>query len=215
MRLLRWILVVPGALLFGMVGSFVGGLIASTLGQAAADTASAFLGAFAFVSAAGVIAPSSRGRVFLTAACLAGLLALATFVLGLFTKAEEFVGLSGREQLLTPLAQFLGALYALTIIPPMVTPGTLLEDWWRGIRYLGLLVSTFGLLMGLVGFVAGLLGHGWIGLTVGLGVLLFGVVTHMFPFAHLILRVRRAEAEIKRILRTNAEREDADSANEQ
>jgi hypothetical protein len=48
-RFLRWVLVLPLAVLGGMAGSIAGGLVASSLGQAVADTASAFVGPLAFV----------------------------------------------------------------------------------------------------------------------------------------------------------------------
>ena len=193
---LRWILVLPGAILLGMAGSLAGGIVASVFGQAAMDTSSAFFGSFAGVCGAVVIAPSNRGKVQLVAACVVALLALGSFALGVFTTAEEFASLSAREKILTPVAQFLGALYAFFIVPSLLTPGAPLEGLWRDVLGLGICVGMFGAIIALVGLVIGLFGHGWIGLWIGLGVLLLSALTWLFPFVHLGLRVRRAKALI-------------------
>jgi hypothetical protein len=197
-QLLRWLLLLPGAMLSGMVGSLAGGIAATLFGQAAIDTAGAFLGTFAFVFAAGFIAPSHRGKVSLGAASLVAVLALGTFVLGVSTTIEEFAELSSRAKVLTPIAQLLGALYAVFLLPPLVTPGTTLDRLWREIVALGTIVAMFGGVVALAGAVVGLLGRGWMGLTVGLGVLLLGAVTWLAPFLHLTLRVNRAQATIER-----------------
>ena len=194
MRFLRWVLLLPGAILGGMVGSLVGGIAASLFGQAASDTGSAFLGTFAFVCAAGLIAPSHRTRVTMGAASLVAVLAFLSFALSTFTAVEPFATLSAREKLLTPVGQFLGALYALFILPPLVTPGSTLERLWREIVTLGTLVAMFGAVVAAIGVAVALLGRDSIGLGVGLGVLLLGAVTWLFPFAHLRLRVNRAVA---------------------
>ena len=87
---------VPGAVLSLMAGSVVGGLIFSIFGQAAVDTAGPFVGTFAFVGAAAVIAPSSRSKVALAGVGLVALVAVVSFVLAEFTTAEPFVVLSPR-----------------------------------------------------------------------------------------------------------------------
>ena len=69
MRLVRWILLFPSAVLIGMIGSLGGGIVAIPFGQSAMDTSSAFFGPLAFVSAAGVIAPSHRSKITLGAGC--------------------------------------------------------------------------------------------------------------------------------------------------
>ena len=196
MRFVRWVLLLPGAILGGMVGSLVGGIAASLFGQAASDTGSAFFGTFAFVCAAGMIAPSQRTRVIMGAASLVAVLAFLSFALSTFTAVEEFATLSAREKILTPVGQFLGGLYALFILPPLVTPGSTLERLWREIVTLGTLVAMFGAVVAAIGVAVALLGRGSIGLGVGLGVLLLGAVTWLFPFAHLRLRVNRAVALI-------------------
>jgi hypothetical protein len=88
MRFVRWILILPVALAASVAGSLAGGVVASPFGQAAADTASAFVGPFAFVFAAGLVAP--RQKVGMAAAALVVILALGTFVLSTFSNVEEF-----------------------------------------------------------------------------------------------------------------------------
>src|SRR5262245_34884934 len=109
-RLLRWVLLLPVALLAGMVGSLTGGIVAIFFGQVAVETSSALVCAFAFVFAAGVVAPSQRLKVGVAATSVVTLLALGTLGLSTFTNVEEFSQLSETARILTPVAQFLGAL---------------------------------------------------------------------------------------------------------
>lgn len=197
MRLIRWVLLLPGAILVGMIGSLVGGIVAMPFGQSAMNTSSAFLGTFAFVCAVGIIAPSHRRKVMLVAVSLICLLALSSFVLSVFTTVEEFSGIPTKEKALIPIAQLLGSLYALFILPPLVTQGSTLERLWREVIALGTVVGMFGALVAFIGLILGLLGRGWIGFSIGIGVLLLGVLTWLFPFVHLTLRVNRAEALMK------------------
>jgi hypothetical protein len=191
MRLLRWLLLLPGAVLCGMGGSLIGGIVAMLFGQAAMDTASAFFGTLAFVCAAGGIAPSHRSKVIFVAASLVTIFAIGKFALSEFTTIEPFASISAREKVLTPVAQFLGSLYALFILPPLVTVGSTLERLWHEIVTLGTVVVMFGALVALIWLVVGLVGSGWIGLGVGLGVMLLGAITWLFPYIHLTLRVKQ------------------------
>jgi hypothetical protein len=115
-QLWRWVLVLPVAIVAGVAGSLTGGLVAMVFGQAAMDTASAFVGPAAFVFVAGLVAPSHRNKVGFAAAFLVAILALGTVVLSTFTDIEEFTRLSVRARTLTPVAQCLGALCALLIL---------------------------------------------------------------------------------------------------
>ena len=193
MRLVRWILIFPGAFLANMAGNFAGALSAIAFGQAAVDTTSAFVGPFAFVFAAGLIAPSHRRKVCIAAMLLITILALGTFMLSTFTNIEEFSQLSQRERILTPVAHFLGALYALFIFPPVVTSGTTLEHLWLKIVSLGVLVAMFGAVLGVTGLVVGLMGRGWLVLGVGLGVLGLGAITWLFPYMHVTIRMKKIQ----------------------
>lgn len=206
MRLVRWILILPGAVLAGMIGSLGGGILAIPFGQFAMDTSSAFFGTLAFVCAAGVIAPARRSKTALIAASFVSLLALFRFTLSIFTTVQPFAGLSTGEKILIPIAQLLGSLYAVFIVPPLVAKGSTLEDLWREIVALGTTVVMFGALVIVLGLVFGLLGRGWIGFRIGFGVLGLGALTWCFPFVHVRLRLGRAKALMERHLEAQAKR---------
>lgn len=194
MRIVRWLLVFPGAIAGLVIGSFVGGMVASVFGQAAADTGSAFAGPFAFVFAACMISPAHRQRVALATAAVVVLLALGTVILSSFTTLEAFSSLSTRERVVTPVAQTIGALYGSFISLPVLTPRATLERLWREITALGSVVGMLGVLIALIGVGAGLAGLGWLGFKVGLSVVLLGAVTWAVPFMLAIARSRKARA---------------------
>lgn len=203
MTSLRWFLVIPGAVIALMAGSLAGGMILSLLGllgQGVADTGSAFAGSLVFVFATCLLAPSHKRVVGLMATLLISILALGTVVLSNFTTIEEFVGLSTRERVVTPVAQVLGALYALFIGLPLLSAGTLLEDLWREIRALGLLVILLGTVLMMVGAGFALAGAGWLGLATGAGVVLLGVLTWISPLIHLSMRMNSMKKNLKDIL---------------
>jgi hypothetical protein len=175
--------------MLGMLGSLIGGIAAALFGQAASDTAVAFAGSFAFVFAASVIAPSHRQKVRLAAASVVTLLALG-IVLS-FPMVEEFSRLSSTQKVLTPVAQFLGALYALFISSPVVTPWASLDLLSSEIVKLGGVVAMFGGALTVAGVVIGLLGHGWLSVEVGVGVLFLGAITLVFPFVEVAVRAKR------------------------
>lgn len=62
---------------------------------------------------------------------------------------------------------------------------------------LGSVVSAFGVLVAVVGTVIGLLVGTYIGFFISLGVLLLGVLTWVFPFVHLSIRVNKAKTLIE------------------
>jgi hypothetical protein len=129
----------------------------------------------------------------MAATAIIAILALGTFVLSTFSSVEEFSQLSERARILTPVAQFLGAIYALFIFPPFVTAGSTLERLWREILSLGILVAMFGAALAIVGLVVRLASHGWFVLEVGFGVLLLGAVTWVFPFVQASVRVAKLQ----------------------
>jgi hypothetical protein len=192
MPIARWVLVLPGAIAALMIASLAGGMVASIFGQAAADTGSAFTGTFAFTFAACMISPAHRKKVGLVSAAVVIVLAIGTVILSSFTTLEEFSNLSTRERIVTPVAQILGALYALFISLPVLTPGATLERLWREIVALGSVVVMLGLLLVVVGVAAGLAGLGWLGFEVGLSVVLLGAVTWVLPFMLATARARNA-----------------------
>lgn len=189
MSFVRWVLLLPGAVLTGVLGSLAGGVAAMVFGQSAMDTTSAFLGSFMFTFVAGLIAPSWRAKTTSVAATLVAILAIGTFLLSSFSTIQEFATLSVRERVLTPVAQILGALYALFLLPPLVTAGTTLERLWREFIPLSGIVALFGFVLAFAGVLAGLLGRGWFSLAVGIGVMVLGALTWLFPLVHMNLRV--------------------------
>lgn len=112
MQILRWILLMPGALVAGMFGSLAGGASVASFGQIAADIGSAFGGPFAFVFAAGLIAPSRRRAVVILSFAVVAVLALGTVALSTFTTIEEFSRLPWEQRFVAPVAQVGGALAA-------------------------------------------------------------------------------------------------------
>jgi len=196
---LRWVLIAPGALAALMVGSLAGGIALSLfglLGQDFADTGSAFAGPLAFVFACCLIAPTQKHTVGLLAAVLITLLAIGTVVLSNFSTIEEFAKLSARARVVSPTAQVLGALYALFLGLPCLSPGTLLEALWREMRALGLLVMLLGILLAAVGSGFALAGYGWLGFMTGASVVLIGLLTWMFPFIHLYSKVNSIQKNL-------------------
>ncbi len=111
---------------------------------------------------------------------------------------ESLPLLSARAKILTPVAQLLGALYALFILPLLVAANVTLDRVWREILALGVIVVWYGALVGIVGFVAGLFGSAWNGFWVGLSVLLVGVLTWLFPWIHRAIRMNKIQAQMMR-----------------
>jgi len=202
MKVFRWLMVVPGALLAMMPGSLAGGIALKIFGsQSLMDAGSAFFGSFALAFTAGLIAPSRRGKTTLVFASIIAFLALLAFILSVGSNVEGFADRRTLDKILIPVAQILGALYALFLLPPIVIPSTTLEQLWREIISLGITVVLFGILISLVGLLLGLLARTWVGLTTGLGVLALGAATWLFPFIHLFLRFRRFQANMGELLR--------------
>ena len=194
-------MVLPGALLAGMLGSLAGGIALKILGsQSLMDAGSAFFGSFALAFAAGLIAPSRRGKTTLVFAGVIGFLALLAFILSVGSNVEGFADRPSLDKVLIPVAQILGALYALFLLPPMVSPGTKLEQLWREIIALGATVVLFGIVISLAGLLVGLLARTWVGLTIGLCVLAIGAVTSLFPYIHVVLRLRRVRSAMDELV---------------
>ena len=199
MKVLRWLMVVPGAILAGMIGSISGGIALSVFrNQALADAGSAFLGCFSLAFVAGLIAPSKRVKTTIVFACIIACTAALSFVISVAFDFKAFSSYTTLAKVLVPVAQILGALYALFLLPPVVIPNAKLEDLWREIRILGNFVFFFGILVSLVGLVVGLLGYSWVGLITGLGVITLGISTFIFPFIHLYFRVTKFEDKFER-----------------
>jgi hypothetical protein len=180
-----------------MLGSLVGGVAFTIFGsQSLRNAGSALFGSFALVFVAGLIAPSKQSKTALIFSCVQIFLALLAFVLSVATNMEGFADRPVLEKILIPVAQIVGVLYAIFLLPPIVIPGATLAHLWIEINKLGITVGLFGIFISLVGLLVGLLGRTWVGLTTGLGVLAVGAATWLFPFVHLFLRFRRIETEI-------------------
>ena len=110
---MRWILLAPGTLLLAVIGSVAGGLAGVPFGEGAANTGSAFGGAFFFVLGACLVAPSRRRAVGVGAALLVTIAAGATAVFSSLPQAESLVRQTSRDAVVSPVALILGALYAL------------------------------------------------------------------------------------------------------
>lgn len=199
MKVLRWLMVVPGAVLALMLGSLAGGVALSIFNnQNLTDAGSAFLGSFALVFATGLIAPSKRINTTFVFAGIIACLAALSFVVSVVFNLEPLSSRTTLAKVIIPVAQILGALYGSFLLQPMVVPNAKLEDLWREIRALGCIVFFFGILVSLVGLTVGLLGYSWVGLITGMGVITLGISTWIFPFIHLFVRVARFEAKFER-----------------
>jgi len=192
MKKLRWLIMVPLAILAMMLGSLFGGIVLSVFGnQTAIDSSSAFFSCFALVFIAGFIAPAKRSNTTLLFAGLVTLLALVSLVVSVATSIEGFADQPTLHKILIPVSQILGALYAAFLLPPLVTPGILLEKLWKEINVLGITVIFLGIVISLGGLMARVFAGTWAGAATGLGVFVLGLLTWAFPFAHVFLRMRR------------------------
>ncbi len=183
---------VPLAILAMMLGSLLGGIVLSAFGnQTAMDSSSAFMGCFALVFIAGLIAPANKKKTTLIFAGLVTLIALISMVASVATSIEGFEDQSTLHKILIPVSQILGSLYATFLLPPLVTPDTSLEQLWKEINSLGIIVITLGIVVSLGGLVTRVFASTWAGVATGLGVIAFGLLTWLFPFAHVLLRMRK------------------------
>lgn len=116
MRVFRWLLVLPVAVVCGVIGSLSGGVALGMLGQAAADTGSAFVGNFVFVLSTAVMAPRFGRRVGALTSVLVAILATLTVYLSRYSTVAEFTTLAPHQKTAVPLAQLLAAAAALTVV---------------------------------------------------------------------------------------------------
>ena len=180
----------PLAILALMLGSLLGGIALSVFGsQTAIDGGGAFFGCFSLVFIAGLVAPAKRSNVTLILAGLVTLLALVSLAASA-AGLEEFADRPPLSKILIPVNQILGGLYAAFLLLPLVTPGTTLEQLWKEINALGLLVILLGIVISLGGLVARVFAGIWVGVAIGLGVIALGITTWLFPFAHIYLRMK-------------------------
>ena len=201
MRVFRWLMVIPGALVVGMVASLAGGIVLSIFGnQSLTDAGSAFFGPFAAAFAGGLIAPTKRTKTTVVLASVIVFLALLSFVLSVATNLEGFADRPPLDKVLVPVSQILGVLYAVFLLPPTVTRGATLEQLWKEVIALGVTVVLLGVVISAAGVLVGLFAETWTGLTTGLGVFVLGAVTWSFPFFHLSFRARRIRRAMDELL---------------
>jgi hypothetical protein len=197
MSIFRWLLFLPLALLIAIVGNLLFGLVLIRVGfqnQTLLNGVSAFLFSFLLVFFAGVFAPSKRAMVAMTLCGIFALLAILSFILailgvGVFTERVM------PDRISIPVLQILGALYAAFLVPALTIRGTTLERLWREIIALGTVVTIFGGVLSIAGLIMGIITRTWTTLAVGTVVLGIGIVTWLFPYIHLFLRVRRIPKE--------------------
>ena len=177
LKLIRWLLLLPGAFLCLMIGSLVGGVAVIFLGQTAVDTSSAFFASFGFVYGAGLIAPSRRSGVRIAACGVTTVLASLSFILGVYTSIPEFSDLPIRDKVQLPVAQLLGALYAMFLAPLLPGSAAEREGVWRNATWLGAGVTLLGVPITIAGLITGPMEGIWVGVEVGGGVVLLGIMT--------------------------------------
>jgi len=158
MRVLRWLMVVPVAVLASMLGSLVGGIAFTIFGsQSLMDAGSAFVGSLVLVFVAGLIAPSRRTKTALVFLCIIVVLALLSFVLSVATNIEEFADRPALDKLLIPLAQILGGFCAIFLFLFTIMPGAALKESWVAT----VPALAFGSVFFIVAYIGGLALHVW------------------------------------------------------
>ena len=109
MRILPWLVVLPGAAVFGSLGSLLGGIVGLPIGQTGSDFGSATLGSLTFTGAAWVLVPNKRGR-----AVVIGVAALF-LILGLLL-SDVFDQLGAAASSASIAGQILGPALALMLL---------------------------------------------------------------------------------------------------
>src|SRR5256885_10961 len=103
MKILRWILFLPGSFVASLIGGFLGYYAGAVFGDAAAQTSAAFFGALAAVLVAGLIAPTHRTVVTIVLASIVSLIAVTAFALSEFTNLEPYSTMPDSLKVLIPV----------------------------------------------------------------------------------------------------------------
>lgn len=191
----HWLIFLPVAVLIAIVINLLSGLLLIMIGfqnQTFLDGVAAFIFCFMFVFSAGMLAPSKHTKVATILFVIIALLAILSFVLAALG-VEVFAERAMPDRLSIPVFQFLGALYAVFFVPPFSIRGTTLEQPWKDIIALGTTVMIFGGILAIVGLIIGINTQTWATFFIGAVVLSIGIVTELFPYIHLFLRVRKAK----------------------
>jgi len=190
MKLLRWILFLPGATAASLLGAFLGYSAAAALfGDTPMQTSAAFLGTVAFIAVAGIIVPTHRNIVTITIAAIVTLVAIAAFLLSVFTTRQPYATMSPALKVLIPVTQILACIYAVFGVQRLFTKQ--LEPLIRKINQLGVAIVSFGLLVTIIGLIAGVSSNLWFGFAVGLCIIALGVVTWLVPRIRIMVIAHR------------------------
>ena len=81
MKVLRWVLFLPVAVVASIVSGLLAYLAGNIFGDTVMQTLATFLGTAVFVAVAGIVAPTHRSAVTITLTSIIALVALAAFVL--------------------------------------------------------------------------------------------------------------------------------------
>jgi len=192
---LRWLIFLPAAVLIAFVVNLLLGLLLIKIGfqnQTFLDGVSAFVFSFSFVFSAGMLAPAKHTKVATILFVIIILLAILSFILAILG-VEVFAERTMPGRLSIPVSQILGALYAMFLVPPFAIRGTTLERLRKEIVALGTTVMVFGGILSIVGLIIGITVRTWATFFIGVIVLGMGIVTELFPYIHLFLRVQKAK----------------------
>jgi len=193
----RWLIFLPAAFLIATVVNLILGLLLIKIGfqnQTFLDSLSAFVFSFLFVFSAGLLAPAKNTKIATILFVIITLLAILSFILSILG-VKVFVERAMPSQLSIPIFQILGALYALFLIPSFTIRGTTLERLWKEIITLGIIVMLFGGILAVVGLIIGITVRTWTTFFIGVIVLGVGIVTELFPYIHLLLRIQKAKKD--------------------
>jgi hypothetical protein len=190
MKILRWILFLPGSFVASLIGAFLGYYAGAVFGDAAAQTSAAFFGSLAAILTAGYIAPTHHTVVTIVLTSIVSLVALTAFTLSEFTTLEPYSKMPDVLKVLIPLAQILGGVYAIFWLQQLLA--SKLDYLLRKMRELVWCVASLGVLVTIVGLVVGLVNQRWLGLAVGLGILALAFVTWLLQKINLFVSTWRA-----------------------
>src|SRR5438552_6530208 len=116
MKILRWILFVPGATAASVLAAFLGYSAAALADNSLAQVSAAFISTLIFVAAAGLIAPAGRKIVTLTISAIITLTAIATFLTSEFSTWEPYASMSPALKVLIPTSQILACIFAILAV---------------------------------------------------------------------------------------------------
>lgn len=191
----RWLIFLPAAVLIATAVNLLVGLLLIKIGfqnQTFLDSVSAFVFSFLFVFSAGILTPAKHTKVATIFFVIIILLAILSFILAILGVAV-FAERTMPSRLSVSALQILGALYAMFLVPPFTIRGTTLERLWKETVALGTIVMLFGGILSIVGLIIGITVRAWATFFIGIIVLGMGIVTELFPYIHLFLRVQKAK----------------------